>query len=157
MRYHTHPFALGSIAVTGVIASLPYALLPDNKTVLWPAYLYAFIACFSATGRDVAHLRGRAVSTYTALFALAVNALFLIMLFAGIYRSYALAENHSPGPQIALYFSTVTWTTLGYGGYSPIENLRLRAAGQAVIGYIFLGLIVGLLIEGATQARARQD
>lgn len=155
MRYHTIAFVIGSIAVTGVFAILPYGISPSDKTVTWPAYLFALMACIPATAPYVAHLVGRAVSTYAALFSLAVNAALLIVLFAGVYRIYGLAECRFPDTQLALYFSTVTWTTLGYGDYSPIENLRLLAAGQAVIGYIFLGLIVGLLIEGATQARAR--
>ena len=155
MRQQTIAFAIGSLAVTGVLAGLPYGVSPSGKTVSWLVYLYALMACTSATGPYVAHLRGDAVSTYVALFSLALNAALLIILFAGIYRIYGLAECRFPDTQLALYFSTVTWTTLGYGDYSPIEDLRLLAAGQAVVGYIFLGLIVGLLIEGATQARVR--
>ena len=157
MRYQTNAFALGSIAVTGTIAVLPYALLPTAGTAVWPAYLCAFTACVSATGPYIAHLGGRAVSTYTALFSLAVNAVLLIILFAGIYGAYGLATYPSPDTQTTIYFSTVTWTTLGYGDFSAIGELRLLAAGQAVIGYIFLGLIVGLLIEVANDTRARRD
>jgi hypothetical protein len=151
MRYDTWFFVIGPMVVTAIIASLPYCLLPTDKTIFWPAYLYAVVASFSATGTFVAHVTGRAVSTYTALLALAVNALLVIILFGGIHRGYGLAECMFPDIQTSIYFSIVTWTTLGYGDFSPIKELRLLAAGQALIGYIFLGLIVGLLIEAATQ------
>ncbi|MDZ7714432.1 MAG: potassium channel family protein [Rhodovibrio sp.] len=153
MRSQTYIFVIAPIAVTALLASLPYLLPPSDRTIVWPAYLHATVAVFSATGPYVAHLVGRNVSTYTALMALAVNAVCLIVLFAGIYRAYGLAECPFPDTALAIYFSTVTWTTLGYGDFSPIDSLRLLSAGQAVIGYLFLGLIVGLLIEAATQAR----
>lgn len=46
---------------------------------------------------------------------------------------------------VALYFSMVTWTTLGYGDFAPAPDLRLLAGLQAGLGYLFLGLIVGLV------------
>ena len=49
--------------------------------------------------------------------------------------------NDGPG---ALYFSIVTWTTLGYGDFTPPPELRLVAAIQALVGYLFFGLSVGL-------------
>jgi hypothetical protein len=43
-----------------------------------------------------------------------------------------------------LYFSIVTWTTLGYGDFTPPAAIRMIAAIQAMLGYIFLGILVGL-------------
>ena len=39
----------------------------------------------------------------------------------------------------ALYFSTVTFTTLGYGDFQPSTLSRPVAALQALFGYIYLG------------------
>jgi hypothetical protein len=44
------------------------------------------------------------------------------------------------------YFSVVTWTTLGYGDFQPLPDFRLLAAFQALVGYVFLGVIVGLIM-----------
>jgi Ion channel len=44
-----------------------------------------------------------------------------------------------------LYFSMVTWTTLGYGDVRPSDNARMLAASEAVLGYMFLGLWVWIL------------
>jgi hypothetical protein len=85
-----------------------------------------------------------------ALLALLIHALCLILCFAGIYRGFGLAGRVlGPGdellePALAAYFSIVTWTTLGYGDYQPAPALRLLAGLEALLGYIFLGLIVGL-------------
>ena len=42
----------------------------------------------------------------------------------------------------SLYFSVVTFTTLGYGDFIPTEFLRLFAAGEALFGAITLGFLV---------------
>jgi len=42
-----------------------------------------------------------------------------------------------------IYFSTVTWTTLGYGDVQPKPDIRLIAALEALLGYIYFGLLVG--------------
>ena len=47
----------------------------------------------------------------------------------------------------ALYYSTVTFTTLGYGDFQPPPRLRLIAGLEAVMGYAYLGMVVGLLID----------
>ncbi len=54
----------------------------------------------------------------------------------------------------SLYFSMVTFTTLGYGDFQPVPRMRLIASFEALIGYAFLGLLVGLLIDlGASRRR----
>lgn len=47
----------------------------------------------------------------------------------------------------AIYFSIVTFTTLGYGDFQPNPALRLLAAIQALFGYLYLGLFVGAAIH----------
>ncbi len=41
-----------------------------------------------------------------------------------------------------LYFSVVTFTTLGYGDFRPTEELRVWAAGEALIGAFLMALFV---------------
>lgn len=45
----------------------------------------------------------------------------------------------------SLYFSVVTWTTLGYGDYAPEGLVRIVAAGQALLGYITMGIMISLI------------
>jgi len=46
----------------------------------------------------------------------------------------------------AIYFSIVTWTTLGYGDFRPTPDARAWAAAEAFSGYLFMGILVGLII-----------
>ena len=55
-----------------------------------------------------------------------------------------------------LYFSVVTFTTLGYGDIQPSPDGRLLAACQALYGYLYLGLAVGLAANGFKPS-TRQD
>jgi Ion channel len=86
-----------------------------------------------------------------AFYAVLGQGLTLIFVFAGVYRGYGLLYSGSALPvpllndgESALYFSIVTWTTLGYGDFTPPPELRLIAAAEALVGYLFFGLAVGL-------------
>lgn len=46
----------------------------------------------------------------------------------------------------SLYYSTVTFTTLGYGEYTPRGSTRFTAASQALIGFVFMPLLLGQII-----------
>jgi hypothetical protein len=98
------------------------------------------------------------------VLALIAQSVTLIFIFAGIYRGYGLLYGGEHVDLIndgrsALYFSVVTWTTLGYGDFSPPLELRLIAALQALLGYAFFGVSVGLvtaiLCERNTSAKQR--
>ena len=82
------------------------------------------------------------------LLSLMWHAGSIILTFSAIYRGFGVlsGEHHVfPSFSASLYFSTVTWTTLGYGDFQPTEQLQLLAAGQAGLGYLFLGLIVAII------------
>lgn len=95
------------------------------------------------------------VGPQKAMFFLLGNAVATILIFAGIYRGFGLDLGHLDSSGIStisavdwdtsLYFSIVTWTTLGYGDIKPPEAIRLVAATQAILGYMYLGLIVSIL------------
>ncbi|UVO30399.1 potassium channel family protein [Bradyrhizobium arachidis] len=83
------------------------------------------------------------------VLALLIQSVTLIFVFAGIYRGFGLLYAGNPTPlvddwQSALYFTIITWTTLGYGDFTPPPELRLIAAIQVLLGYAFFGILVGL-------------
>ena len=55
----------------------------------------------------------------------------------------------------ALYFSIVTFTTLGFGDFQPVPETRLLAAFQALTGYLYLGLGIGIAAGGFKPAGQR--
>ncbi len=66
-----------------------------------------------------------------------------ITAFAALYLLCPVIDVACISGRDALYFSIVTFTTLGYGDLTPVDQFKIVAAGQAVLGYITLGIIVG--------------
>ncbi len=91
------------------------------------------------------------------VFAILIQSGALLLTFAAVYSGFGLMTNGAPPVPVndldALYFSVVTWTTLGYGDFSPPTELRLIAAAQAAIGYFYLGLTVGLVANVVSSTR----
>lgn len=78
------------------------------------------------------------------------SALLNIFIFACIYHMYGITYNGNlvVGDWYnSIYFSIVTWTTLGYGDFSPPEALRMVAAFEAIVGYLYMAILVGLLLK----------
>ncbi len=96
------------------------------------------------------------VSARRALLINALNYFELIALFGALYAT-VLCQHLRPvidTSMAALYFSTVTMTTLGYGDYLPITGAaRLTALLQSVIGILFIALFLGRVIALLAQPK----
>lgn len=73
-----------------------------------------------------------------------------ILYFAFFYRQFGMVDTsdnktvvHDVGS--SLYFSVVTWTTLGYGDLKPTLSSRPIAAAEALFGYITMVLAIAYL------------
>lgn len=78
-------------------------------------------------------------------FNVLLNSGLVIFLFTLIYsRSEALYHGTLRSVDLlsALYFSVVTFTTLGYGDYHPESWLRFLAAFEALLGAVFIALLI---------------
>ncbi|MCG7551373.1 ion channel [Pseudoalteromonas sp. Of7M-16] len=82
-------------------------------------------------------------------FTLLFFGLSNIALFAAFYYHTGLLVDKTPVQDFptAIYFSIVTWTTLGYGDVLPIEEIRLIAASQAILGYTYMAILIGLILN----------
>jgi hypothetical protein len=72
------------------------------------------------------------------------NSIFVIILYTTFYYCSKLQPVEHDWVN-SLYFSTVTFTTLGYGDISPIHSssgLKLLVGSEALIGAFFIGLFV---------------
>jgi len=95
------------------------------------------------------------ISNLTAWGAILVNGCLTIGVFSAIHAGLGIYDGGDPptithDPWTGLYFSIVTFTTLGYGDFQPTHDLRLIAGTEALLGYVFLGLMVGIVIHHAT-------
>jgi hypothetical protein len=81
----------------------------------------------------------------------AVAALVLMMFFATLLHASAWAATYVvvgaiQGFEEALYFSMVTFTTLGYGDITLTEHWRLLAAFEAANGCIMFGWTTAIVV-----------
>lgn len=70
---------------------------------------------------------------------------------SGIYVDFADRGGDASIPVVrdyftCLYFSVVTFTTVGYGDFQPAEEARGVAALEAIVGFLFLGFFVGMVV-----------
>jgi len=88
---------------------------------------------------------------YQKLLYYLLTLFFLIGYFAVVYKSFGIVDS-STGDTIkpnwlnSLYFSVVTWTTLGYGDFRPTEDMKIWVMVEAIMGYIFMGLLIGKVL-----------
>ena len=70
-------------------------------------------------------------------------------LYAGVYSAFGFDDICVLGadiPEDVLYFSYVTFTTLGFGDLQPVGFCRALAVTEALLGYILLGLFVAAAV-----------
>ena len=150
MRAVTLLYTIGPLGTNGALGVYTFVISPNEFTNnLFACYSVALIAAAAGLVSVGGFLRHE-ISPLRAIASLISQAVALVFVFAGIYRGFGLdthLDTIKPlvAPDIALYFSVVTWTTLGYGDLAPARGLQLLAALQAGLGYVFLGLIVGLI------------
>ena len=77
-----------------------------------------------------------------------LNVALLLLAFAAIYRVDGIEDASGPGGPTptrdffdCLYYSVVTFTTLGYGDFQPAGVAKILAALQAFVGYLVLGIL----------------
>ena len=80
--------------------------------------------------------------TCVTVLLMAIVSLVEVTVWASAY----LALNAIDGFEQALYFSTVTFTSLGYGDVVIEENYRLLAAFEAINGVIMFGWTTAIVV-----------
>ena len=80
---------------------------------------------------------------------IAVLLALVILAFAFVYSKIGIQDNTGDGgPAVThdlltcIYYSVVTFTTLGYGDFYPVGLARAMAALEALTGYVILGVLV---------------
>jgi hypothetical protein len=77
-----------------------------------------------------------------------LTSLSAILFYAWIYNWFGVLPEK--GFRTALYFSIVTFTTLGYGDLAPKPAYRLWAGSEALVGVVLSGLFLFTLARRAS-------
>ena len=80
-----------------------------------------------------------------------ISDVLIICSFAVLYHEYGLVfdgEIIFSTALNAIYFSAVTFSTLGFGDFAPAPQARHLAAIEALIGNLHLGVIVAAIFAG---------
>lgn len=97
-----------------------------------------------------------------SLILLILNYFEIIVGFASLYLytqsiGYSDYDGSISSPIEALYFSTVTITTLGYGDLYPITFLgRIFVMIETIMGILMLVLVIGTFLTGITDIKERR-
>lgn len=132
-----------TVAVVAVVTFVALVL----QWLGFPDYAWAFIILVYSVGAIYWTLRlmRRKLHVVAILYYMASIAM-IVFAFSRIYLGDVFVNGKGDQIEIdavaAFYFSTVTWTTLGYGDLQPLDSMRLVAAWEAFFGYIYMGFFI---------------
>ncbi|WP_375162743.1 potassium channel family protein [Mesorhizobium sp. Mes31] len=121
-----------------------------SLTVL--VHTFGLIAITHAMGYLVARFRMHGRRSRIVAMISVVMGLFAVMttevwLWAGLYRLLNIFVDF----ETALYFSTITFATVGYGDVVPAHGWRMLAALEGVNGFLLIGWSTAYLIAAGTR------
>jgi Ion channel len=139
---------IAPIFVGTVVICYPEPVPPHGEIIAWAAagvimaltygaYFYCLIRFVRELPRDM-----MGIASFTMI---SVSFTLLQVISFGIcYQNTGLISNLHLGPADYIYFSAMTWTTVGYGDITPSGSSRFLAAVEALHGYIFMGIFIGV-------------
>jgi Ion channel len=111
----------------------------------------------------ISNQKSNIVKTFNLFAAVSVICI-AIFVFSDACMSYGIIPSfRNDTSQVkdkltCLYFSIVTWTTLGYGDFRPTDDLRLISAAEAILGYLSMAILVAAIYDVIrSQANPKKD
>ena len=132
-------FGLCSVFLKAAFLSYPTIVVTD----LYLFLVLLFAAIRSDAKPDAIYVSSKCLkqifpSKTAGVFIIAFLLTGLVSGFAGLYLNTSLSQPLE-GPLDALYFSSVTMMTVGFGDYVPLgEGAKLLVMGQLVSGMLLL-------------------
>ena len=108
-------------------------------------------AAFSWMTRRSATIQGRFWSATWMLICIAGWAVLMHLLQIAVWAFFYAWKHGMPDLTSALYFSTVTYTTTGYGDLVLPKQWRLVGGVEALTGILMCGLSTGLFFAVFTK------
>ena len=128
--------AAGTVVIALTVLIHTSGLIGVTHAMAW------LVAHFRMHGR-----RSRILAMITVVFGLFAVLTIEIWLWAVCY----LIVGAFPDFVTGLYFSTVTFSTLGFGDVLPPETWRLFAALEGVNGFLLIGWSTAYLVAASTR------
>lgn len=131
--------------------NLALGTLVIGATVLWHTVglilLSRWVAIWSRWLRLHRHSIGRIVALMTTVLGLFLLHTVEIWSWAVAYVALGAIN----GFEHALYFSTVSFSTVGYGDVRPAIEWRQFAALESIDGFILIGWSIAYLVAASTR------
>ena len=129
--------ALGSLLISATVVIHTVGLITLSRVMAWVVRWF----------RLHQHDFGRTVAMLTTVFGLFFIHTLEIWLWAAVFAAMGVIS----GFENALYFSTVTFSTVGYGDITAAPEWRLFAAFEGMDGFILIGWSIAYLIAASTR------
>ena len=146
--------AQGRKALDGYIPRMILNLLIGTVVISLTVLIHTFglIAVTHAMGHLVSRFRMHGRRSRIVAMISVVMGLFTVMtaevwLWAGLYRLLDIFADF----ETALYFSTITFSTVGYGDIVPAHAWRVLAALEGVNGFLLIGWSTAYLVAAGTR------
>lgn len=120
--------------------------------VVLTTFFHAAAMVVALRGFRIGHAARRASDTGSGLSKATVVATSVLIMFlasmleAGLWAATYLSVGALTDPEEALYFSTVTYTTLGFGDVVMENRWRLLSSFEAANGIIMFGWTTALIV-----------
>lgn len=128
--------------VAGSIVISITVLIHTSGLIATTQLMSHIVALFRLHGR-----RSRILAMITIVMALFAIITAEVWLWAGVYVWLGAFTEF----ETSLYFSVVTFSTLGYGDVVPNPEWRLMAAMEAVNGFLLVGWSTAYLVAAGTR------
>jgi hypothetical protein len=122
---------LGGLVISGTVLIHTWGLILVTHLMGW------FVAHFRLHGH-----RSRVVAMNSVVIGIFAVLTVEVWLWAACYRLLGVVSDFPT----ALYFSTITFSTVGYGDVVPDHAWRLFAALEGVDGFLLIGWSTAYLI-----------
>ncbi len=156
--YHSYAWRFILSILLAIVAAPILSTFGLHFLAIFSLIICAFL--FLHSFLDIPKLFTKVQSFYVSsvAFYLLLAPIF-IYCFSNVYREFGITHDGTTTHVFwdLLYFSTVTWTTLGYGDFRPTEDARIWAAAEAFIGYIYMGILVGITIVAFKREAGRYE
>ncbi len=143
---------MGTLMGISIMWIIHYGSILSSKSALNLIYsLASIVALFVLISLKNHYLLG---AYSRALKILIIGMPLVIVVFALVYTEFGIMDSNSIVIKdfvSALYFSIVTWTTLGYGDFKPTADVRFYAAAEALLGYVYMGILIGTVFSSLSR------